>query len=90
MVHAYAATPELSYGADSHYPWTDTDGDIIKGPKLEFKDGFMAVPDAPGLGVEVDQDKVDEYAEIYRSGIDRRVEMVRSLDPIYPWGRPRW
>ena len=91
MVHAYAATPELAYAADSHYPWTDPDGDIIEGPKLQFKDGFMAVPDAPGLGVEVDQDKVDEYAEIYRSGaIHGRVEMVKSLDPLWPWGRPRW
>jgi glucarate dehydratase len=91
MVHAYAATPELSYGADSHYPWTDSDGDIIKGPKLKFEDGSMAVPDGPGLGVEVDQDKVDEYAEIYKSGaIRRRADLVRSLDPLWPWGRPRW
>ncbi|MEX0761868.1 MAG: enolase C-terminal domain-like protein [Dehalococcoidia bacterium] len=91
MLHAYAATPELAYGADSHYPWTDTDGDIIKGGKLQFKDGFMEVPEMPGLGVEVDQDKVDEFAEIYQSGgIKDRAEMVRSLDPLWPASRPRW
>ncbi len=40
MLHACAATPELNYAADSHYPWTDTDQDVIKGGKLQFRDGF--------------------------------------------------
>lgn len=91
MLHACAATPELNYPADSHYPWTDTDGDIIKGGKLQFNNGYMEVPDKPGLGVEVDQDKVNEYAEIFSSGkIGKREEMVKSLDAAWPWQKPRW
>ena len=34
--------------------------DIIKTPPL-FKDGFLYVPDGPGLGVEVDEAKIEKY-----------------------------
>ncbi len=82
MLHACAATPELAYPADSHYPWTDTDGDIIKGGKLQFKDGFMEVPDAPGLGVEVDDDALAErHEQFLREKPDNRADMILSLDP---------
>jgi glucarate dehydratase len=82
MLHACAATPELSYPADTHYPWTDTDGDIIKGGKLQFKDGAMAVPDKPGLGVEVDDDALAErHEQFLREKPSNRSEMILSLDP---------
>ncbi len=31
---------------------------------LEVKDGYLAVPDGPGLGVEVDEDAFDYWAAI--------------------------
>lgn len=82
MVHACAITPELAFAADTHYPWTDTDGDIIKGGKLQFHDGLMDVPDGPGLGVEIDEDALAERREQLLTGtcLDRQ-EMVRSIDP---------
>ena len=40
--------------------------DILVGGKLEYKDGAIAVPDAPGLGITVDRDKVAQYAELYK------------------------
>ena len=33
--------------------------------KLEYADGKIKVPDKPGLGVELDRDKLGQYAELY-------------------------
>jgi len=42
-------------------------GDIIK---QEFRtvNGTLQVPEAPGLGVEIDEEKLAQYNEIYKSG----------------------
>ncbi len=64
MLHLGAVVPNLSFAADAHYHHLQ--GDILKGGKLLYKNGAIAVPDGPGLGVEVDPDKVREYAELYR------------------------
>ena len=64
MLHLGAALPNLSFAADAHYHHL-TD-DIIKGGKMEYRDGKIAVPKGPGLGVELDRDKVAQYAELYR------------------------
>jgi glucarate dehydratase len=64
MLHLGAALPNLSFAADSHYhQLTD---DVIAGGKLPYTDGSLAVPDGPGLGVTLDRDKVERYAELYR------------------------
>ncbi len=36
------------------------------GGKLEYRDGAIAVPSGPGLGVELDPDRVARYHELYR------------------------
>lgn len=64
MLHLGAALPNLSFAADAHYHHL-TD-DIIQGGKLRYEDGAIAVPTGPGLGVELDRDKLAEYAELYR------------------------
>jgi glucarate dehydratase len=52
MVHLAAATPNLTYACDTHYPWKTED--VVKPGVLDFVDGAVAVPTAPGLGVELD------------------------------------
>ncbi len=64
MLHLGAALPNLGFAADAHYHHL-TD-DVIKGGKMQYKDGKIALPKGPGLGVELDRDKVAEYAELYR------------------------
>ena len=64
MLHLGAVVPNLAFAADAHYHHL-TD-DIIAGGKLTYRDGAIAVPTAPGLGVELDRDKLDSYAELYR------------------------
>jgi L-alanine-DL-glutamate epimerase-like enolase superfamily enzyme len=53
-----AATPTFISGHESSYP--KLHDDILTEP-LRLVDGMLAVPSGPGLGVEVDRDKVDWY-----------------------------
>jgi glucarate dehydratase len=64
MLQLGAVVPNLSFAADAHYHHLRDD--IIAGGKLPYVDGAIAVPDAPGLGVELDRDKLAEYAELFR------------------------
>ncbi len=89
MTHMNCAISRVEFDADSHYPWTTED--IIKGPMLQFKDGKMALPDAPGLGVEIDPDKMAKLVEnVKRAG--NRHEQLKKWDPTYPLNdhRIRW
>ncbi len=63
MLHLVASTPYMSYPNQSliHY-LTD---DIIKN-KFLLQGGCIEVPKKPGLGVEIDEDKVKLYEELYR------------------------
>ncbi|WP_435095206.1 mandelate racemase/muconate lactonizing enzyme family protein [Halorubrum sp. N11] len=58
ILHAVHGLPGFSLPPDTtYYAWED---DIITDP-FSVTDGTMRVPDAPGLGIDVDQDAVDEY-----------------------------
>lgn len=63
MLHLGAALPNLSFAADAHYHHI-TD-DIIKGGKMKYVNGAIQVPEGPGLGVEIDQDKLKQYHAYY-------------------------
>ena len=65
MLHLGAAIPNLSFAADAHYHHI-TD-DIIKGGKLQYVNGCIAVPKGPGLGVELDHDKLKQYHEYFKA-----------------------
>jgi len=80
MLHLGAVIPNLSFAADAHYHHL-TD-DIIEGGLMEYRDGSIAVPERPGLGVTLDRDKLAEYAELYR----RLGGYPYDQDP----GRPGW
>jgi glucarate dehydratase len=64
MLHLGAALPNQVFAADAHYHHL-TD-DIIKGGKMKYRGGKVAVPQGPGLGVELDRDELAEYAELYK------------------------
>jgi glucarate dehydratase len=91
MTHMNCAISRVSYDADTHYPWTTQD--VIKGPMLQFKDGKMALPDAPGLGVEVDPDKLAALKENVAKAKDRKALLDKWV-PGYPNSKPgsrvRW
>ncbi|HEX7490942.1 MAG TPA: enolase C-terminal domain-like protein [Candidatus Limnocylindrales bacterium] len=64
MLHFGAALPTMDYAADAHYHHL-TD-DIIEGGLMPYRDGAIAVPDGPGLGVTLDPQRVKRYADLYR------------------------
>lgn len=64
MLHLGAALPNLSFAADAHYHHLADD--VIVGGPMEYVDGEIEVPKGPGLGVELDRDKLAQYAEYYR------------------------
>ena len=64
MLHLGAAVPNLSFAADAHYHHLADD--IIKGGKMKYENGCIKVPAGPGLGVELDGDKLHQYAEYYK------------------------
>jgi glucarate dehydratase len=64
MLHLGAVKPTLTFSADAHYHHLADD--IIEGEKVRYHDGRIEIPDAPGLGVRLDRDKLEEYAELYK------------------------
>jgi glucarate dehydratase len=71
MTHLAAATPNLTYACDTHWPWKTED--VVRPGALTFIDGAVAVPDGPGLGVELDEDALGTLHEQYlASGLHSR------------------
>ena len=79
MLHLAAASPSMQYAIDSHYH--DQVDDVITHPMV-YKDGCFQVPTGPGLGVEVDWDKVEKYNRLYKS--------VGQVNEFYDSRRPDW
>ena len=91
MVHLAAATPNLSYALDTHTPWKTEE--VIRPGVLEFRDGAIAVPPGPGLGVEIDEDALAALHEQYvRCGLRRRDDAthMRRVDGGFTGVRPRF
>src|SRR5882757_6447518 len=64
MLHLGAVIPNLSYAADGHYHHLSDD--VIEGGLMPYRDGSIAIPDAPGLGVKLDREKLRRYWELYK------------------------
>lgn len=64
MLHLGAVLPSLSFAVDTHYHHL-TD-DVIVGGKMSYVDGAIPVPTGPGLGVELDRERLETYAAYYR------------------------
>jgi glucarate dehydratase len=64
MLHLGAVLPNLSYTADAHYHHLRDD--VIEGGLMRYERGAIRVPDAPGLGIRVDRDKLARYHELFR------------------------
>jgi glucarate dehydratase len=91
MTHLAAATPNLTYAVDTHTPW-QSGVDVVANP-LPITGGAVTVPDTPGLGVTLDEDKLARMHEDYvNCGIRERDDESyrRRFEPDYVKRRPRW
>lgn len=100
MTHVAAAMSNLNYACDSHYPWMADD--VIEGRAITFEDGTIPVSDEPGLGVDLDEDKVEELNEQYHETDPLAYSDVSSMAAEYAdaetevgrsdWlpNKPRW
>ena len=92
MTHVAAAIPNLDHSCDTHYPWNSADDVIVPGV-LEIRDGEVAVPTGPGLGVELDHDALERLHRLYvDSGMRSRDDTgyMRRIQPGYEPRLPRW
>jgi len=80
MLHLASSLSNLGFAADAHYHHVQDD--IIEGGKFKCFDGEIKVPNGPGLGVKLDQEKLAMYAEAFK----REGQYSYNQDP----GRPGW
>ncbi|RMD92924.1 MAG: hypothetical protein D6814_16270 [Calditrichaeota bacterium] len=83
MLHVAATMPNLVHAIDSHYHHL-TD-DILEGGKIPYRNGCMRPPDAPGLGIHLDENKMAKYEKAFQ-------QRQRAADYWYPPDprRPDW
>ncbi|MDR5905722.1 enolase C-terminal domain-like protein [Franzmannia qiaohouensis] len=65
MTHVAAACPGEITAIDTHWIWQD--GQRITREPFAIRDGKLKVPTTPGLGVELDEDKLMEAHRLFKS-----------------------
>ncbi len=94
MTHVAAASPNLTFACDTHYPWQTERDEIVVGGRIAFRDGCVVIPERPGLGVELDYDQVargrERYEKIPFRKRDDEAEMRKHVDATWTRVLPRW
>jgi glucarate dehydratase len=93
MAHLAAATPNLTYACDTHYPWVEEEDEVIAGGKLPIIGGHVTVGDAPGLGLSIDPERLARaHATFQRIAIRTRDDtgQMRKYDPHFSPVKPRF
>lgn len=82
MLHTASTIPQMHVAGDAHYHYLKDD--IIQGGLMKYEDGCINVPTGPGLGVELDEDKMKFYETYYEEKGDYYARFHQ--DPR----RPEW
>ena len=84
FTHVGAAAPGEITALDTHWIWQDGQG-LTQAP-LQIRDGAIEVPDAPGLGVSLDRDRLAEAHELYREhGLGARDDAMAMQYLVPGW-----
>lgn len=85
VLHLAASLPSIHHAPDVHYHYLKDD--VIQGGPLPYEDGAIRVPEGPGLGVQLDPDKLALYNQVYEWYITAQATQPRR-EPIYT--KARW
>lgn len=91
FTHVGAAVPGKPTAIDTHWIWQEGDQRLTKNP-LQIRNGKIAVPDAPGLGIELDWDQLCKANELYKSlpaGARNDATAMQYLIPGWTFDRKR-
>ncbi len=84
FTHVGAAAPGEITALDTHWIWQDGQDLTAEAPAI--RDGEIAVPAKPGLGVTLDEDRLAEAHELYlENGLDARDDSVAMQYLIPGW-----
>ena len=84
FTHVGAAAPGKVTAMDTHWIWQD--GQRLTKEPLKIVDGHIAVPTAPGLGVELDMAEVEKAHALYKQhGLGARDDAVAMQYLIPGW-----
>ena len=91
FTHVGAAAPGNPTAIDTHWIWQEGDCRLTKNP-LQIENGKIAVPDAPGLGIELDWAQVQKAHQAYQAlpgGARNDAAPMQYLIPGWKFDRKR-
>jgi glucarate dehydratase len=85
FTHVAAAAPGNITAIDTHWIWQEGTDRLTKDP-YKIVDGYLTIPDKPGLGIEVDMEQILEANERYNNmGLGSRDDAVGMQYLIPGW-----
>jgi len=91
FTHVAAAAPGKPTAIDTHWIWQEGDQRLTKAP-LQIVNGKIKVPEKPGLGVEVDMDRIRQAHELHQKlpgGSRNDAAAMQYLIPGWTFDRKR-
>ena len=84
FTHVGAAAPGKVTAIDTHWIWQD--GQALTKEPLQIRGGKIAVPDRPGLGIEIDREKIAAAHALYKQhGLGARDDALAMQFVIPGW-----
>jgi len=83
FTHVAAAAPGKTTAIDTHWIWQEGQEHLTLDP-FPIKGGLVAVPDRPGLGVELDLGQIEKANQLYQKvGLEGRDD-ARGMQYLIP------
>ncbi|WP_282156125.1 glucarate dehydratase [Cytobacillus gottheilii] len=84
FTHVAAAAPGNITAIDTHWIWQD--GQQLTKDPFQIVNGKLTVPEKPGLGIEIDMDRIEQAHEVYKKeGLGARDDSIAMQYLINGW-----